>query len=327
MRSIGCGARLGAYLVPVVLVVGFALAACGNEVVPTPGAVSPTPVPGSTSAHDAVPTQIPSAPPPPAFLDRARAVAQAVRAAGIPKPPEGIFLYSSRTPDLGFDTSEQKAAWGAGHVTIAPGVRVGSGGTTRIDFGDGSSLSASILDARTALTEAIGTTYDNCGNLHLPKSKCQLTITRASLTTAEVATSNGPATVPAWTFTAKGLSRPIIAVAVSQGVLKPLVEPTPPPGLAEPEPGLLTVGRLTQVDGPKLTFTLHHGMCDPNLGAHYLEYDDLVIIGGTHSPIQGGCADIGLTSPATITLSKPLGDRAAISATTGTRLTLHPHLK
>ncbi|MFI7065086.1 hypothetical protein ACIBL3_29120 [Kribbella sp. NPDC050124] len=185
----------------------------------------------------------------------------------------------------------------------------------------------SILDAQSALDEGIGIRYDNCGNLGIPKSKCQLTITGASLTTAEVATSNGLATVPAWTFTAKGLSRPIVAVAVSQARLKPLVEPTPPPGLAEPERGLLTVGRLIRIDGPTLTFNLHHGKCDPNLGAHFLEFDDLVVIGGTHSPVQGGCVDVGLSTPATITLSKPLGDRAIISATTGARLTFYPNLK
>jgi hypothetical protein len=254
-------------------------------------------------------------------------VARAVRAAGIPKPPEGTFLYSSRTPDLGFDTIEQKVAWGAGHVTIAPGVQLGSGGATRIDFGDGSSVSVSVLDAQPALTEAIGTTYDNCRHLPIPVSKCKLTITGASLKTADVDTSNGPATVPAWSFTAKGLSRPIVVLAVSTAVLKPLVEPAPPPGLDKLERGLLSVGRLTRVDGSTLTFILHHGMCDPDLRAHVLEFKDMVVIGGSHSPVRGGCVDVGLSTPATVTLAEPLGDRAVISAATGVRLTLYPHLK
>jgi hypothetical protein len=254
-------------------------------------------------------------------------VAQAVRAAGIPKPPEGIFLYSSRTPGLGFDTIEQKVAWGAGYVTIAPGVKLGSGGTTRIDFGDGPSISVNVLDPRPALTDAIGATYDNCGHMAVPASKCKLTITGGSLKTADVETSAGRATVPAWYFTAKGLSRPIVALAVSAAVLKPLVEPGLLPGLAKLERDLLTVGRLTKVDGSTLTFDLQHGRCDPDLRAHVVEFKDLVVIGGSHSPLSGGCDDVGLSSPATITLTEPLGDRAVISADTGARLTVYPHLR
>jgi hypothetical protein len=258
------------------------------------------------------------------FLDRAREVAQAVRAAGIPKPPEGIFLYSSRTPDLGFETTEQKVAWGAGHVTIAPGVPRGSGGTTRIDFGDGSSVSASVLDPRNALTEAIGTPHDNCGPVQIPASKCRLTITGASLTTADVETSNGPATVPAWSFTAKGKSRPMVVVAVSEDVLKPPVQPVPPPGLAKLDPGLLGSGLLTRIEGNTLTFRLSHGVCDSDLRAHVLEFDDLVVIGGSHGPpLAGvGCgALVAPLTPAVVTLAEPLGDRAVISAATGVRLT------
>jgi hypothetical protein len=273
------------------------------------------------------PSEIPAGPATAAFLGRAEAVARAVRAAGIPEPPEGVFVYSSRTPGLGFDTTEQKVAWIAGYVRIAPGVRTGSASTTRIDFGDGSSLSASVLDPRPALTEAIGETYDNCKHMAVPVSKCQLTITSASLKTADVDTSRGRATVPAWSFTAKGLSRPIVVLAVSTAILKPLVEPTRPPGLAEPDRDAPTVGRLTGIDGTAITFMLHHGKCDPDLRAHVVEFEDLVVIGGTHSPVQGGCVDVGLGTPATVTLSKPLGDRAVISASTGGRLTLYPHLR
>lgn len=322
------GARCRAYLVPAVILVVLALPACGNEVAPISRATSATPSTRSTVPREAVATQIPSGPGNPAFLDRARDVEQAVRAAGIPKPLDGIFLYSSRTPGLGFDTIEQKAAWGAGHVAIAPGVQGGSGGTTRIDFGDGPSISVAVLDPRPALTQAIGTPYDNCGHLAVPASKCKLTITGAALKTADVDTSNGRATVPAWSFTAKGLSRPIVVLAVSTEVLQPLVEPAPPPGLDQRlDPSLLSVGWLTGVDGRTLTFILQHGKCDPDLRAHVVEFEDMVVIGGSHSPVRGGCEDVGLSTPATVTLAEPLGDRAVISAATGARLTLYPHLK
>ncbi len=180
----------------------------------------------------------------------------------------------------------------------------------------------SVLDPRPALTAAIGTTYDNCRNLPIPASKCRLTITGASLKTAEVDTSNGPATVPAWSFTVKNLSRPIVVVAVSEDVLKTPVEPIPPPGIAKLEPGLLQVQSLTQADGSTLTFVLGHGLCEPDLRAHVLEFEDLVVIGGSHGPVPaGGCfEDVGASTAAAVTLAAPLGDRAVISADTGVRL-------
>lgn len=311
MRPISCLVVLGV----------LTLSACGNE-------AASTATPASQTPQDAVGTQIPAGPATPAFLDRARAVEQAVRAAGIPKPPEGIVLYSSRTPGLGFDTTEQKVAWMAGYVTIAPGVRLASGGTASIDFSDGPSVSVNVLDPRPALTDAIGATYDNCGHMAVPAAKCKLTITGGTLKTIDVDTSAGRATVPAWSFTAKGLSKPIVALAVSAAVLKPLAEPAAPlPGLAKLDGGLLQVGRLTKADASTLTFDLHHGMCDSDRRAHVLEFKDMVIIGGSHTPTPGACADVGASTPATVTLAEPLGDRAIISAETGARLTVHPHLK
>lgn len=328
MRPISRSAVCCAYVVPAVVLLVLAVAACGNEAAPTSGAGGATSSTRSTAPREAVATQIPPGPATAAFLARARAVEQAVRAAGIPKSREGIFLYSDRTPGLGFDTVEQKVAWGAGHVSIAPGVPGGSGGPTRIDFGDGTSLSASVLDPRTALTQAIGTPYDNCGHMVVPASKCQLVITAASLKTADVDTSNGRATVPAWSFTAKGLSRPIVVLAVSTEVLQPLVEPVPPPGLGQTlEPSLVPVGWLTGVDDRTLTFVLDHESCDRDLRAHVLEFNDMVVIGGSRT-LERGCGEgVGASTPATVTLAEPLGDRAVISAATGARLTLYPHLK
>ena len=161
----------------------------------------------------------------------------------------------------------------------------------------------------------------------LPRSKCKLTITGGALKTVEVDTSAGRATVPAWSFTAKGLSRPIVALAVSAAVLKPLPQPTPLPGLAEQGRDLLRVGRLTKVDGNTLTFDLHHGKCDPDLRAHVLEFDDMVIVGGSHAPFGGACVAVGLSTPATVTLTDSLGDKPVISADTGTRLDVYPHLR
>ncbi|HET6743537.1 MAG TPA: hypothetical protein VFH76_31575, partial [Kribbella sp.] len=88
------------------VVLVLALGGCGSEAAP-----------GSTSSSTSAPRRawktprgdlVLQAQPTPAFVERAGVVARAVRAAGIPAPVTGVFLYSTRTPGLGFDTSQQK---------------------------------------------------------------------------------------------------------------------------------------------------------------------------------------------------------------------------
>jgi len=295
----------------------MALSACGTEATPTS---NPPPSAAQLTPRDAIPTPIASTPATPAFLARAHAVAQLVRSVGIPTPPTGIFLRSSRTPGLAFDTTEQKLAWSAGQIVIAPGVNLRSAAPSQITFADGSTIPANTLNARHALAAAIGTTKTNCRGI--PAASCLLTITGASPGTTEVVTSKGPATVPTWSFTVKNLSRPIVVIAVPEEILRTPVEPIPPPGLTKLEPGLLQVQSLTKADGNTLTFVLGHGRCEPNLQAHIVEFEDLVIIGGSHAPPPTtGCDDAGASTPATATLTTPLGNRPIITASTGTRLT------
>jgi hypothetical protein len=257
-------------------------------------------------------------------VERAGVVARVVRAAGIPAPVTGIFLYSTRTPGLGFDTWQQKNSWSSGRVAFADGVQFAEGGTTRVDFADGSNETMQVLEAQQALTEAIGPPNDICERM----PSCEtLTITGGFLTTTDVETSHGRATVPAWSFTVQGLSRPVVAVAAPADVLKSLQWPDPLPGLARLEQGLLRVGVLDWVDGKTLSFELSHGLYETDLRAHVVEYDDLVVIGGSHGPLLPGGADVGMTSTAVVTLGKPLGDRAVIAADTGVRLTPYPYLR
>lgn len=304
------------------VVLVLALGGCGSEV--APGSAlgnksSPRPAwktPGGDLVPQAQPTQ--------AFVERAGVVAQAVRAAGIPAPVTGIFLYSTRTPGLGFDTGQQKISWSSGRVAFADGVQFAAGDTTRVDFADGSNETMQVLEAQQALTEAIGPPNDMCERM----PSCEtLTITAGSLTTTDVETSHGQATVPAWSFTVQGLSRPVVAVAVPADVLKSLQWRDPLPGLARLEQGLLRVGVLDWVDGKTLSFEFSHGLYETDLRAHVVEYDDLVVIGGSHGPLLPGGADVGKTSTAVVTLGKPLGDRAVIAADTGVRLTPYPYLR
>lgn len=326
-RSRWWGAQRAVQLVPA-LALALALAACGT---PSTTAGSPTRVgEGSTQATDgageAEPASIPAAPPPQQFVDRAAVVAEAVRAAGLPKPASGIYLESPRVPGLGFETVEQKAAWARGRVTIEPGVRLGAGRSSRIAFAGGSSRPVEVLDARAALTAELPPRQADCDEIHV--GACELTVTGARLVTADVVTSVGAATVPAWSFTVDGLAQPIVVVAVSPQVLKTRTEPSGPPGLPEPGPGFTGAEALKGVDEDTLTVNLTHGACDPDLRGHVVEFDDLIVVGGTHGPLAPDeiCPAVAISSPSTLTLARPLGDRPVISAVTGTPLRVRPPL-
>jgi hypothetical protein len=115
----------------------------------------------------------------------------------------------------------------------------------------------------------------------------------------------------------------MVVIAVSKTVLKPVVEPVAPPGLATLAPGLIGAERLTRFEGSTLTFILFHGACDTDIRAHVLEFQDLVVIGGSHGPGPAGvaCPLVELSKTVDVALAAPLGDRVVISAATGVRLT------
>ena len=141
------------------------LAACGTE--PAPGTGTTTPVttapaaPTMATATDSVPTPgpmattVPSAPAPKAFADRARAVAEAVRAKGVPRPPDVPMLLSSWAPDLAFETDEQKIAWSAGKVTFAKGVPLADVGVSSMTLPDGTKRPVDLIGPKEALARAL----------------------------------------------------------------------------------------------------------------------------------------------------------------------------
>lgn len=284
---------------------------------PVTSVVGDGPLNGTTSTA----APIPQAPPPGTFRTRSDVVAAAVRAAGIPQPPTGLVLESSRTPELGFDTAEQKQAWTAGRVTLGPGWSRDSPGAAQIRFADGTSQPVDALDAQAALDAALAPSPDACSGLD--PAACTLTFTNGSMTTVKVTTNRGQATVPAWSFQAAGLSHPVVVVAVPSGILQDAPAPTPPSGLPDPEPGLASVetspGTPASTSGSSLTVAIGHGACDRELHAHVVEYADLVVAGATFAPPQPGsaCTSQLIVTPATLTLSRPLGDRPVISVTTG----------
>ncbi len=83
--------------------------------------------------------------------------------------------------------------------------------------------------------------------------------------------------------------------------------------------GTRGVDLLERVDGTSLRARIAHGACDPNLVAHVVEFDDLVVVGATSDapPADTICPAIYLSTPADLTLVRPLGSRVVIDAVTG----------
>ena len=67
-----------------------------------------------------------------------------------------------------------------------------------------------------------------------------------------------------------------------------------------------------------------HGACDRNLTAHAVEFDDLVVVGATHTPPDPGtiCTMLYLLTPSTLQLAEPLGDRVVLDVVSGETLLL-----
>src|SRR5690349_14248338 len=120
-------ARASASAAALLLAATGLLAACGTSA-PSPGlpggAVTNVLEGGVTGAPVA-----PVRPAPPDFAGRAAVVADAVRRAGVPTAPAVPVLLSGWALDLGFDTDEQKIAWNARKVDLAPGVPTHTTGT------------------------------------------------------------------------------------------------------------------------------------------------------------------------------------------------------
>ncbi|MFJ5774041.1 hypothetical protein [Streptomyces sp. NPDC093094] len=178
-------------------------------------------------------------------------------------------------------------------------------GTVKWD--GGATLDLPLTDAR----EAFGT-LDRSGG-----EGPALVVTAARLGTMELATSRGPATVPAWLFTLRGYDTPLKRVALS-----PSKQPKPPIGPAADTPSdeLWPLEQLmeTAEDGRSVTVLAAHGSCDDGPAVEVLETGGSVVLSASiRNPSEGDCtADLKMTE-VTVRLGRPLGDRVLLDAFTG----------
>ncbi|MFB6784645.1 hypothetical protein ACFCX0_47225 [Streptomyces sp. NPDC056352] len=146
--------------------------------------------------------------------------------------------------------------------------------------------------------------------------KPHLTVTGAKLGEMSVATSRGPAVVPAWLFTLNGYVSPLKQAAV---IPSPL--PRPPIGRAYGVPGY-PLNQLVQIaaGGRSVTVVALHGACDDGPVVAVLETRGSVVLSGSvkHRKDDGGhCTKQARLQQVTVKLARPVGDRVVVDAHTG----------
>jgi hypothetical protein len=144
-----------------------------------------------------------------------------------------------------------------------------------------------------------------------------LTVTGVEPGVMTLATSRGPATVPAWLFTLKGYDTPLKRVAIRPSKLP--VPPIEPAGetstrTARSLEGLVEVSE----DGRSVTVTAGHGNCDDGAVVDVLETDGSVVLSASVVGLRdGACTDQLVTQEVRVKLEQPLGDRTLLDAFTG----------
>lgn len=150
-----------------------------------------------------------------------------------------------------------------------------------------------------------------------------LKVTAAKLTTAQIETSRGEATVPAWEFTLQGTGVRVTRVAIAASAS---ISVTPPPWNAnDPPVGLSIESASGSVAGRELIVTFV-GAPEPATKPCGADYDAeavesqtavVVIVIGHRNSFAGACRLVGAERTATVQLGAPLGDRAVLEVKEG----------
>ncbi|NEC89349.1 hypothetical protein [Streptomyces sp. SID12501] len=215
------------------------------------------------------------------------------------------------SPSKGFHSDDDKTAYMLENYVLRGELPTTAPEEGQAKWEGGESLTLPLLDARQ--------TYAALDRVDSPKDP-HLTVTSAKLGEMTIATSRGPATVPAWLFTLEGYDEPLRRVAFEPSNL-----PKPPIGSAAEgrttRDGLEQLGQLVEVseDGRSVTVVAYHGSCDDGPAVDALETDGSVVLSAS---IVGGDTGAICTSDlrgekVTVKLDRPLGDRVLLDAFMG----------
>lgn len=247
----------------------------------------------------------------------------------------GLLLLEPPTmvpPDPGPEDVALALRAGWLRTDLEPSVDSPGGG--EVEFGDGEVLPVPLVSLAEAW-QAVHTGDPECPGTATPPPSpgsdpdepvsgpagCTvLTVTEAYLDVVTVATSRGPAQVPAWLFEVAEVDEPLgrVAVAPEQIADVPLLDEIQ---FAHFE-GLATAATLVQADGVRLRYQLGVGACDAEPAALVYETDEVVVLGGTSRPEPGttACTDQLVLAEVSVQLTEPVGQRP-VFATTGEALT------
>jgi hypothetical protein len=154
-----------------------------------------------------------------------------------------------------------------------------------------------------------------------------LTITRATLTTMQVSTTRGPATVPAWRFQFAGSPVQVLQAAVAA----PLVGPAPQDPQHPVDSDRINSAEIA-ADGRTLTVVYLGGVCGgSDLVARAIETDHAVGIILVQRPPREKpsgekvfCVAMGVFKKAVVRLDAPLNGRAVLETVMGTVVPVGP---
>jgi len=258
------------------------------------------------------------------FQERASAVAKAWQDGGMSTawatgfvPMQELTLEPAWTPN-----GDLKASFGNGWIrSMSP--LPDTTGQGDIRFADGASLPVPLVGARTAYSQLPQRSGD-CPMAGQPPTCQWLTITAARLSTAQIGTSRGQATVPAWRFTVAGLAQPLIRVAVASSATTALPEVTMP---GQPAPdGVVSAMHLVSSRGDVLAFDIGIGACDKDPRGLVRESPELIVIGGSVTPTDAGapCTAQLLLQPVQVRTLQPVGTRPIVDALSGRPMLTQP---
>jgi len=217
-------------------------------------------------------------------------------------------------PDVG---ANNKLALTSGQVTIAPDLPAAPPAKGVLTWADGKTRELTLISAGQALRAMVESLHSDCGGC------TPLAVTGARLSTVDIQTSRGQATVPAWEYTLRGTAVKITYPAAEPGAA---VTVSPPPWDSMNPPAGMSIERAAvSIDGRRLTvtFTGAPGPRDKPCGADYtaraIESANavVVLIDAIRHGTGESCTAIGATRTAEVTLATPLGQRAVLEVRQG----------
>jgi hypothetical protein len=236
--------------------------------------------------------------------------ADAVAAAGGP----GFALVGEATGQIG-DWEERvgannKLALLSGKVETAVPLSADTPPPAQVRWMDGSAETVPIISAARALAELQATEGQGCPDCN------PLVITGATLTSAKIDTSRGPATVPVWQFSLQGTTVRVTRAAISPG--GPVHVSPPEWNPDDPPIGLSVSWAFGHAGGRALMVGFDGDSCGTDYTAEAVESPSAIVVIIVEHPSSATCGrGVGMNRTATAQLAAPLGGRTVLEVREG----------